>query len=332
MGLFLLGKSLNCMKKICLLLAAATMSASSLFAQQDPQFTQFMYDRLSINPGSAGANGMLCATLIGRQQWSGLTGQPNTGLLNLSGPIKSIKSGVGLTFIYDDIGPQTSTTARLSYAYHIKVGKATQLGLGVGIGIISSNLSSDWTAYDYNANGLTGIGTGVGDPLINQTGLSSTVFDASFGAYLYNPKYYVGASIAHINGGDFADMNIQLAQTLYFMGGYNFDLNPTWTVTPSFLVKTDLSSTQFDVNATVIYQNTIWAGVSYRLEDAIAPMAGYQYNFPGGKSVLKIGYSYDFTTSELNNYSSGSNELMINFCYKLAKPLPKRVYKNPRFL
>lgn len=332
MGLFLLGKSLNCMKKICLLLAAAGISASSLFAQQDPQFTQFMYDRLSINPGAAGANDMLCATLLGRQQWSGFTGQPNTGLLNLSAPIKSIKSGVGLSVIYDELGPQTTTSVRGSFAYHIKIGKATKLGLGISVGLISSSLSSDWTAYDYNSNGLSGIGSGIGDPLINQQGQTASVFDASFGAYLYNPKYYVGASIVHLNEGDLSEMNITVARHLYLMGGYNFVLSPTWMLTPHVLAKTDLASTQLDVNATVMYDNTIWLGVTYRLEDAVAPMAGYQYNFSGGKSALKIGYSYDFTTSELNNYSSGSHELMLNFCYKLAKPLPKRVYKNPRFL
>lgn len=319
------------MKKIYLLILAVSLGSVSLFGQQDPQFTQFMYDRLSVNPGAAGSKDAICATLLGRQQWSGFSGQPNTGLLNVSGPIDAIKSGVGVSVYYDEIGPQTSTSARLSYAYHLKLGGATKLGLGVSLGVISSALNHKWKAYDYGTTGPV-MGTGEGDPSINQTNKSATAFDASFGAYLYNPKYYVGASVVHLNEGDLSDMNIKVARHVYVMAGYNFDITPQLVLTPHVLAKTDLASTQLDVNATVMYANTFWFGVTYRLEDAVAPMAGYNYEFPGGNSALRIGYSYDFTTSELNNYSSGSHELMLSYCLKIAKPLPKRVYKNPRFL
>jgi len=321
------------MKKIGLLLIAFAFSASTLIAQQDPQFTQFMYDRLSINPGFAGSQDAICATAIGRQQWTGFTGQPNTYLLNLSAPIKSIKSGVGLSMFYDEIGPQNTFNLRLHYAYHLKISGATKLGLGVSLGFMSSALNPDWVAYDYNSNGAnTGIGTGLGDPSIPQNSQTASTFDASFGAYLYNPKYYVGISAGHLNEGDLSEMNIQVARHYYFQAGYHFALTPQWQLTPNVLVKSDLASTQLDVNATVMYDNKLWIGATYRLEDAIAPMAGYQYEFPSGNSNLRIGYSYDFTTSELNNYSSGSHELMLSYCLKIAKPLPKRVYKNPRFL
>ncbi len=332
MGLFLLKKLIICMKKIYLLLIAASLGSASLFGQQDPQFTQFMYDRLSVNPGSAGSQDALCATLFGRQQWAGFSGQPNTGLLNLSGPIPSIKSGVGLSLLYDELGPQTSTAARLSYAYHIKLGGATKLGLGISLGIISSGLNYDWVAYDYTDGINTGIGTGLGDNGIPLGDQSATAFDASFGAYLYNPKYYVGASVVHLNEGDLSSMNVQVARHLYLMAGYHFEITPKVVVTPHVLAKTDLASTQLDVNATVMYANTFWFGATYRLEDAIAPMAGYQYEFPSGKSTLRIGYSYDITTSKIQNHSDGSHELMLSYCLKIAKPLPKRVYKNPRFL
>lgn len=320
------------MKKKTLLILVLSVCSSAIFAQQDPQFTQFMFDRLSINPGYAGSNDAFCATLIGRKQWAGFTGQPNTGLLNISGPIKSIRSGVGLSVYIDEIGPQSTTSARLAYAYHLKLGGATKLGLGISLGLISSQLNNDWIAYDYNSNGLAGIGTGVGDPLIPDNAIKASTFDASFGAYLYNPKYYVGISAVHLNEGDLSDMNIEVARHLYLMAGYNFDLTPKLVLTPNILAKTDLASTQLDVNATVMYANTFWFGVTYRLDDAVAPMAGYKYQFPDGKSTLRIGYSYDFTTSELNNYSSGSHEIMLSYCLKIAKPLPKRIYKNPRFL
>jgi len=319
------------MKKVLLLFVSATLIID-LYGQQDPQFTQFMYDRLSINPGYAGSQDAFCATLLGRQQWSGFTGQPNTGLLNVSGPIPSIRSGVGLSLMLDEIGPQSTTTLRLSYAYHIKLGGATKLGLGIGIGFINSNLSADWIAYDYVDGVPSGIGTGAGDNSIPTDAQSAGTFDANFGIYIHNPRYYVGLSAVHLNEGDLSEMNIQVARHYYFMAGYDFDLSSKWKLTPHVLVKSDLASTQFDGNLTVMYDNSLWLGVSYRLEDAIAPMAGYQFNFSGGKSALRLGYSYDFTSSELNNYSSGSHELMLSYCYTIAKPLPKRVYKNPRFL
>lgn len=323
------------MKKISLAIASCLLGSALVMGQQDPQFSQFMYDRLSINPGFAGSNDAICATLLGRQQWSGFSGQPNTALLNVSAPISSIKSGLGATVYLDEIGPQSTTAFRLSYAYHLKISGATKLGLGVSIGLLNSTLSPDWRAYDYDDDGNIiggGLGTGAGDPSIPQASQRASTFDASFGAYLYNPKYYAGISVVHLNQGDLSDLNIEVARHLYFMAGYNLELTPMITLTPHVLAKTDLASTQVDINATATYDNTFWLGVSYRLEDAIAPMAGYQYQFPDGKSTLRIGYSYDLTTSELNNYSSGSHELMVGYCYKLLKPLPKRVYKNPRFL
>ncbi|MFT4770537.1 MAG: type IX secretion system PorP/SprF family membrane protein [Cryomorphaceae bacterium] len=323
------------MKKLSLSIASLLICSTLVWGQQDPQFSQFMYDRLSVNPAFAGSKDAICATLIGRQQWSGLSGQPSTGLLNVSGPINSIKSGIGATVYLDEIGPQSTTSLKLSYAYHIKISGSTKLALGVGVGLLSSSLSTDWRAYDFDDNGNvvgSGLGSGIGDPSILQQAQQASTFDASFGAYLYNPKYYVGISAVHLNEGDLSELNIKVARHLYFMAGYDFELTPMITLSPQTLVKTDLASTQVDINATATYNNTFWLGVSYRLEDAIAPMAGYNYQFPDGKSNLRIGYSYDLTTSELNNYSSGSHEIMLGYCYQLQKPLPKRVYKNPRFL
>ncbi len=321
------------MKKIALVLALTAGISASLSAQQEPQFTQFMYDRLSVNPAFAGTQDAICATLLGRQQWSGFAGQPNTALLNINGPIESIKSGVGLSVYVDELGPLSSTAVRLSYAYHLKLSGSTKLSLGAAVGLMNSTINPNNIAYDFSTDGVNqGIGTGVGDQLIPQFRETASAFDASFGAYVYNPKYYVGLSAIHLPAGNLDPLNVRLARHYYLMAGYNFDVTPQLVVTPHVMAKTDLASTQLDANVTVMYENTFWVGMTYRLEDAVAPMAGYQYQMPNGKSTLRIGYSYDFTTSELNNYSSGSHELMLSFCYKLEKPLPKRVYKNPRFL
>jgi type IX secretion system PorP/SprF family membrane protein len=324
------------MKKYAIALTALLGVTTYASAQQEPQFTQFMYDRLSINPAFAGTQDAICANLLGRQQWAGFAGQPNTGLLNINGPIESIRSGIGISVYYDEIGPFSSAAVRLSYAYHLKLSGQTKLSLGAAVGIKNSTLRPDWVAYDYDPTGLlTGIGTGIGDNSIasmDQTRISESVLDASFGAYIYNPKWYAGISAIQLPGGYFNDLNVRLARHYFLMAGYNFEVAPRIVITPHILAKTDLASAQFDANATVMYDNTFWVGMTYRVQDAIAPMAGYQYQMPDGKSTLRIGYSYDFTTSQLNNYSSGSHELMLSFCHKLEKPLPTRVYKNPRFL
>ena len=320
------------MRRLTLLAGFFCFMAIGAQAQQDPQFTQFMQDRLSINPGVAGSKESICATAIGRKQWNTFQGAPNTGLLDIYGPLQTIHSGIGLTFYADNIGQFKYTVGRLAYAYHLKIGGSTKLGLGVSLGFISSSINPDWIAYDYSGNTQAGIGTGVGDPSIPQNAQSSTTFDASFGAYFYNPKYYVGVSATHLNASNLKDVGISLARHYYLMAGYKFDAGSQFQIQPNILAKSDITSTQFDANVNVLYNNSFWVGLTYRTQDALAPQVGYQYQAPNGKSVLRIGYSYDVTTSDLKNYSAGSHEIMLSYCIKIEKPLPKRIYKNVRFL
>jgi hypothetical protein len=101
---------------------------------------------------------------------------------------------------------------------------------------------------------------------------------------------------------------------------------------PSLLLKSDATSTQLDGSVLFMYDDMVWLGATFRTEDAIAPMIGYQYKFPKGTSMLRLGYSYDVTTSELKNYSSGSHEIMLSYCFQLIKPPSLEIYKHPRFL
>jgi type IX secretion system PorP/SprF family membrane protein len=188
-------------------------------------------------------------------------------------------------------------------------------------------------AYDYNDNGgNVGIGTGINDPSIPQNSQSSSTFDASFGVYFSNPKYYVGLSATHLTQGGLDNLNYENARHYYLMAGYDFEISSVLNLQPNILAKTEASSFQFDGNVNLMYDNTLWVGVSYRLEDALAPQVGYQYVTDNGKNTLRAGYSYDVTTSDISNYSNGSHEIMLSYCFKIEKPLPKRVYKNVRFL
>ncbi len=298
---------------------------SASYAQQDPQFTQYMFDRLSINPAVAGGTGNICATALLRQQWSGFDGAPKTGLLNFQGPISKINSGVGLSVYYDKLGFERSTIIRLHYAYHLKLGAQSTLSAGLYVGMTGRSLSGgNWIAIDDPAQ----------DNAIPAMGKSANGFDMGAGLYYKSPKLWLGISSTQLPETDLSAVSIKNKRHYYVQAGYDWAIggNTKYTLQPSILLKSDATSTQLDVGALFLYDNMIWLGVGYRTEDAIAPIIGYQYKFPKGESMLRIGYSYDVTTSELKNYSSGSHEIMLSYCFKIVKPVVNEIYHHPRFL
>ncbi len=293
-----------------------------MFAQQDPQFTQYMFDRLSVNPAVAGITGQLCATAMYRQQWTGFDGAPQTGLLNASLPIKQISSGIGLSVYLDELGQQKSTLARLHYSFHRKIGSGT-LGIGASAGLVAHSLGNDWRTRDPLGQ----------DATIPQNGANDSGFDLGFGLYYTSPTFWIGLSSTHVAEAELEDVSIKTRRHYWVQAGYDWAIkgDKKYVLQPSVLVKSDATSTQFDLNATFLYNNMVWLGVSYRTEDAIAPMIGFQFK-PNDKQMARIGYSYDVTTSELANYSSGSHEIMVNYCVLLVKPPDVQIYRNVRFL
>lgn len=300
------------------------MVGSMAYGQQDPQFTQYMFDRLSVNPAVAGNGGNICATALLRQQWTGFDGAPKTGLINLQGPIAKINSGLGLTFYYDKLGQEKSTIARLHYAYHFKVGAQSTFSAGVYLGMSGRALDGNWIATDGVAN----------DNAIPTAGKSANGFDLGAGLYYKSPKLWLGISSTQLPETELKSVSIQNKRHYYVQAGYDWAIggDKKYTLEPSALLKSDASSTQLDLSALFLYDEMLWIGASYRTEDAIAPMIGYQMKMPKGDSMLRIGYSYDVTTSELKNYSSGSHEVMLSYCFKIVKPVVNEIYHHPRFL
>lgn len=298
--------------------------ASASYAQQDPQFTQYMFDRLSINPAYAGSTGNICATALLRQQWSGFDGAPKTGLVNFHAPIAKLNSGVGLSVYFDKLGQMNSTAARLSYAYHLKVGAASTLSAGIYVGLTSRTLGRDWVAVDPVAN----------DNAIPGNGRSASGFDLGAGLYYKGPKIWAGLSSTQLPQTELKDVSVQNVRHYYAQGGFDWWIggDKKYTLQPSVLLKSDAVSTQIDLSALFLYDDMVWIGASFRTEDAIAPMIGYQHRFPNGNSMARIGYSYDVTTSELRNYSSGSHEVMLSYCFNVVKPPVIEIYKHPRWL
>ena len=130
------------MKKF-LLYITFLLASGSIYSQQDYQITHYMFDNLSFNPGYAGMNKNICATMIGRQQWSGFAGSPTTALVNIHSPISLLRGGLGLTYVSDQLGFEKNSVARLNYSYHLSLGSG-QLGIGLSAGIIQKSIDAQW--------------------------------------------------------------------------------------------------------------------------------------------------------------------------------------------
>lgn len=296
------------------------------FAQQDPQFSQQMFTRLSTNAGFAGASEYLCATVMNRQQWVGFDGAPKTTLVTIDAPIKLMGGdhtiGVGATIIADKLGFENTFSGKLAAAYRLPLAGGN-LGIGLDFGLLNKSVSGNFIAIQQ------------GDNLIPQASVSDKAFDLGFGAHYHIPgKLYAGISGVHLLAPKLEGTNLQylMARHWYVTAGYEYEVVPDVVLRPNFLLKTDAASTQFDINANVLYKNMVWAGVSYRLQDAIVPMLGYQGTLANGKGNYRIGYSYDLTISNIKQYSSGTHEIMLGFCYNITPPKKITRYKNPRFL
>ncbi len=304
------------MKKT-LVTISLSFAGFAAFAQQDAQFTQNMFNKLAINPGYAGTNRAICATAFYRNQWTGFEGAPQTILFSGDAYIPAIHGGLGLTAFSDQLGFDKTFSAKLAYSFNQPIGPGV-LGIGVEGGMMQKALAGAWLApTDYTKDNAI-----PGD-------ISKTTYDVGFGIHYSTQQLYVGVSATHIPESQLTGTKFQFTNVrhYYVTAGYAFQLgNPDWEIEPSVFVKSDAASTQFDGNIRVIYQKMFWGGVTYRLTDAIAPIIGFQ------KSGFKVGYSYDVTTSDIKNYSSGSHEIMIGYCFKVIPPVKKQSHQNVRFL
>ncbi|MBL4710231.1 MAG: type IX secretion system membrane protein PorP/SprF [Flavobacteriales bacterium] len=327
------------MKNILLVVVCA-FSIFKISAQQDPQFTQNMFNRLAVNPAYAGAKESFCATLISRQQWLGFEGNPKTNLFSADYGFKiqgRHQVGAGLTFIQDEIGPIQSLNAKLSMAYHYRIAQGVLAG-GLEVGIFNQSINGKWRTSEGNFDGTE-------DPKIPNSEAGATALDIGAGLYYYTKELYVGISSTHLNQPEISDkpdatssLTFQQVRHYYVMGGYNYltaaggrDLE----LQPSIFAKTDAVSTQVDVNFNAKYNNLIWAGVSYRVQDAVSLLAGIDL---GGLKLgsqldnIRVGFAYDYNVSDLSSYNNGSIEFMLNYCYKFIKNEKLERYKSVRFL
>lgn len=302
------------MKKLLTLLVLGV--GIPVFAQQDIQFTQYMNNRLFYNPGVAGSSGAICANLAHRSQWVGFDNAPVTQNLNVEIPLNVIHGGLYVGFTNDAIGAFNNQVFSLGYAYQMQLGEGT-LGIGLAFDIYSKSISlSNWITPSGN----------LADPSIVDPGAQPGMsIDGTFGVYYQGGPLWAGVSTKRLIGAktNFNSMTgtvteFKNVRHYFIMAGYDLNLSGTNIVlTPSTMVKLDEDglNPQADINVTAVYNNQIIAGVTYRIQDALAIMAGYRI-LPN----LRIAYSYDLTTSDLNTASSGSHEITANYCFKIEVP------------
>ncbi len=338
------------MKKV-LVFALSALAVNSAMSQSDKQLTHYMFDRMSFNPATTGIKGY-CGTLIYRGQWDKVQDAPNTLLFNAQGNIQKYGSGIGLSFMNDVIGYGKEMEIKLNYAKHIDVQGYGLFSAGLGLGIENIGFDPKWNAPE--------TGTDVSlDPNL-PLGVNGSAFDVNLGIHWKGVQgYYVGLSITHLTQPVIEAVKFQKARNYYIMGGYQItSARQSWayflpdglTVTPSFLWKSDLTSSTIDINVMADYWlNTdmgVYGGITYRtaIADAAAFMIGFQmkrYDSNGGVTkggslkgpadVLKIGYSYDVMAGPLAQYGYGSHEIMFNFCI-FPPPPPVTRYGNVRIL
>lgn len=327
------------MKKLFVKIAFVVAGLTELaYAQQDPQFTQFMYNKLIYNPGYAGTSGAVCGVLQYRNQWMGFDGAPTSFALSADMRLKALPLGVGINVISDKIGPMSTNFIRLAGAYNKKIGPGN-FGVGIDVGMVQKSINETWIVPEPNIDdpripGSGGTAPSGSGPLYTNSNLNKVTYDLGLGAFYQLPgKYYVGISATHLPSQEITSggVGFKMKAHYYLMGGYTFQLNKWSKITPNVMYKNDLSSSSLDANLTFLWSDMLWVGGTYRVDDAAAILAGFQGKAGVGNSIgYKIGFSYDLTTPELKTYTKGSVEFLLGVCYT-PKVKKSTTYGSDRF-
>ena len=299
------------------------------FGQQDPQYTNNMFHKLSVNPGFAGAEGAINGLILNRYQWEGFIGAPKTLVFSADAAIEAFGApgGIGINVVSDDLGFEKNTQINFNYAYKVPLNIGI-LGIGVSLGVLNKGINPKiWVSSDDVLNNTEG---GSGDYLIPPGEVSQMAFDAGLGLYLSTNQYYLGVSVTHLNQASimFDDhAGTFMVRHYYLSGGYNIKLaDPLFELRPSFFIKSDVASWQLDLNANIIFDERFWGGISYRVQDAVSLLMGMEM-----ENGLRFGYSFDLVTSAMSHYGFGSHEIFVSYSLDLEKNRNQK-YKSIRFL
>ncbi|MDR6786653.1 type IX secretion system PorP/SprF family membrane protein [Pedobacter africanus] len=329
-------------KKVMLGLGLAVAGLIPAKAQQNIQFSQYIFNSLSVNPAYAGYKEEWFAQLALRSQWTGLSGAPRTGQLSIDGVADANKNvGLGLQITDDRLGPQSATSIYANYAYRLRLNDedTQRLSFGVGAGI---------TQYGLDGNKLSPVD--FDDPDLPVGKISSTIPDVRFGVYYYNPGFYIGVSAMDLLSGDKSNSifnwdknnveNLKRKRHYYLIAGTILNLSEDTKLRPSLLYKEDLKGpSSLDVSGMLIFAEKFWIGGSYRTGANLWKKdytKGQQLSSLNSISAIaqfyltdtfRIGYSYDHILSKLSSIQNGTHEITIGVTF----PGKGKRLLSPRF-
>jgi type IX secretion system PorP/SprF family membrane protein len=311
---------------ILVLVLLGTYSSS---AQQDPQYTQYMYNTQVVNPAYAGSREALSFGLLGRTQWINFEGAPKTGTFTVNSPIGPLENmGLGLSIVHDELGPSVESNITIDYSYTINTSDAAKLSFGLKGGL--DLLDVDFTKLNIADEGDI-FENNIDNKLQPQIGA---------GIYYHTNKFYAGLSVPNfLSTKHFDESQIDnlindplglagettAAERLHYflIAGYVFDLNENLKFKPATLVKlVSGAPLEWDASANFLINEKFTIGASYRWSAALSAMAGFQVT-----DEIFIGVAYDYQTTDIETYSDGSYEVFLRF--DVFKK-PERVL-TPRF-
>lgn len=278
-------------------------------AQQDPQYSQYMFNQMAINPAYAGSKEAVSSAILLRSQWTGIEGAPKTETFTIHGPLKKKKVGLGFTVIGDQIGPKKSIGALGSYAYRIPI-KNGKLSFGLRAGIYNYTYNFADITYKDKAD-------------VYNTGESRSVIvpTADAGIYYYTNTMYLGFSATHLYNGRITDVstqngdNAKLSPHFFFTFGKAWALSDKLIFSPSFVLKGAKNAPYTgDLNLCFLIKERIWLGVSVRSAYGVVALVQFQLT-----DKLKMGYSYDLGLNKIGRAGGGSHEIMIGYDFNIFK-------------
>ena len=276
------------------------------FAQQDPMYTQYMYNPIIVNPAYAGSMEVANLTGVFRKQWVGISNSPTTSSLSFNELIRKYDFGVGASLLYDALGPVTQTGFYLDYSYQIRFDEKGTLSLG---------LKGGFNYYYINYNGLKYNDPDEDIDLLENESLFLPNF--GIGAYYYSQKYFLGISVPKLlrnsleKKGTTIDHLNREEWHCFFMGGYVFNLANNIDFKPSFISQYVMGSPlSIELSATFMLYKKVWLGAMYRVGDSFGGIINWQLT-----PKLNIGYSYDLSRYELRAFNKGSHEITLNYVF-----------------
>lgn len=271
-------------------------------AQQKAMYTQYMFNAMAINPAYIAVDEQLAVTMLSRHQWVGFTGAPNTQTLSVHTPVKQSNTFVGAQILRDQIGEViTETGGYLTLTQRVSVGLKTYLSLGINGGL--SSFKANYSERYEDSPGS------VNDPLFKNE--SSMRGNFGMGVMLFSDKYYIGISSPHFFYSNLSQPANSTQQRPHYMlqAGYLKKINDNLKFKPNFLIKyVNGAPTQFDINANLLINETLWIGTSYRSLDSFSALASLFLN-----KDIQFGYSYDVAHTALSKVQKGSHEVMLQF-------------------